>query len=188
MEANLKELAKNGTVRDIIRMGHPTLLRVAEDIDPTSIEAKQIMADLAATVESIPPSAGLAAPQINISKRILYYQVHAQREDEFTPGGIPPVFLINARFTPTTDEMISDWEACFSLPDLAIEVARYNAVKVTGFMSDGINVEPLEMEVKGYHARVLQHEIDHLDGRLSISRMQDPKRAGYLKEVTEFMR
>ncbi|MCP4923795.1 MAG: peptide deformylase, partial [bacterium] len=170
----------------IARMGHPVLRQIAEEVeDPKSPETKKIIQDMTETLEDFGPVAGLAAPQLHISKRIIFYTFPKERADEHTPDGIPPTFLINPVIEILGEETDLGWEACLSLPDVMGEVPRYTHIRCTAFTKDG---EKVSFEAKGFHARVLQHEYDHLDGILYPMRMTDMSRFGMMGEVLRYVR
>lgn len=179
----LNELAQGGRVLRIAQMGHPILLKKASKIEPSSDEAQQIIRDMAATIIDFGELAGLAAPQVYISKRIIFYTIHESRADDHLPNGLPMTVLINPSFEPLTDELILSWEACLSVKDMAGEVPRYKGIRYKYQTREG---EWKEAEAWGYHAKVLQHEIDHLNGILYPMRMKDMRRFGNLNEVSKY--
>lgn len=185
---DLEKIAQNGKARNIARMGNPILLKKAEDIDPYGLDVKEIMADLAATILKFSPSAGLAAPQIHISKRVLFYQIPPERGDHFCPNGQAPLFLINPTYTPIGKEKVLDWERCFSSLDLVLEIPRSQSIHLKGWQFDGNETTEIAADFHGYQARVLQHEVDHLDGLLTIHRLENPNRIGFVEEVMQFLR
>lgn len=182
---DLEKWGQEGRILKIARMGHPVLSQKAEEIDPLSQEAKLIIRDMAATIISLEKLGGLAAPQVFIPKRILFYNIPEFRTDEHTPKEWPMTVLVNASYTPLSDEMVMGWEACFSLPDLAGEVPRYKGIQVKYQNLEG---QWQTEDVWGFRARVIQHEVDHLDGILYPKQMQDMSRFGYFEEVAKFMR
>ncbi|XP_022778906.1 uncharacterized protein LOC111320516 [Stylophora pistillata] len=167
-------------------MGHPILQQRAEEIeDPKSPETQKIIQDMIDTLDDFGPVAGLAAPQVYISKRIIFYEVPKERADNYTPEGVPPTFLINPVLEPLGEEKELGWEACLSLPDVMGEVPRYNHIRCTAFNQAG---EKVDFEAKGFHARVLQHECDHLDGILYPMRMTDMSRFSAMAEIMRYVR
>jgi len=181
---NLEQLAQGGRVLKVARMGHPILSQVADEIDPTSMEAKQIVRDMAATVLDYGEIGGLAAPQVFIPKRILFYNVPKRRADEHNPDGVPLTIIANVTYKPIGEETITALEACLSLPEMAGEVERYKGISYKFQDMDG---NWHEEEASGYHAKVIQHEADHLDGIMYPQRMKDMSRFGHLNEVLKFM-
>lgn len=165
-------------IQSIIRMGHPTLAQKAMPLEPTSAEAQSIVQDLVDTLEANGGGLGLAAPQINISKRVLIYNIPSDRNDEDLE--VAMTALINPQILRFEGETIEDWEACFSLPGLVGRVSRANQIRYRYQTLDG---ETIEATASGFHARVLQHEIDHLDGVLYVSRMSDITQLAYYDEL-----
>lgn len=154
------------TVRNIIRMGHPTLRKVSQPVtDPTLPENLQILTDMVDTLEHV-NGAGLAAPQINVPIRMVIFHVPAMRTEE----PLPMTVLVNPVIEPLDDEQDEDWEGCLSVPGLRGLVPRYSNIRYSGY---GIDGQRIERQASGFHARVVQHECDHLDGILYPQRMVD---------------
>lgn len=168
-------------VRQVIRMGHPTLLKVAEPItDFSSNELKNLITDLFDTMADL-DGAGLAAPQIDVSKRVVVFGV--EKNPRYPDAEyVPTTVLINPVITPLGTELDEDWEGCLSVPGLRGKVPRYASVRYTGFDENG---QKIDRTVHGFHARVVQHECDHLDGILYPQRMTDMKAFGYNEELKE---
>ncbi len=181
---NIAELAQSGKILPITRMGNPVLRNKSTDIDPRSDEALKIMQDMSATVANygIGNVAGLAAPQVGYNKRILYY-TEFDRENQKVKGAY---FLFNPTYEKTTDQMITSIEPCMSFPDLVGVVKRYKSVRVKMIQYDGANFTPIDQEFYNEEARVLQHEIDHLDGRLFIDLLESPQDLYYMEEFKEY--
>lgn len=159
-------------IRKIAKMGHPKLLRKAEQInDPTRDDIAQISVDMVETMRDA-FGTGIAAPQIYESVRMIVYTIasgnHADenslREEQ------PLTILVNPTLEILTDEMSLDWEGCLSVPGLRGLVPRYEQLILRALSLDGSKVE---YKATGFHARVLQHECDHLDGILYPQRMED---------------
>lgn len=168
-------------VKTVIRMGHPTLAKVAEPIEEfSSPELKALVQDLFDTMAKL-DGAGLAAPQINVSKRVVVFGIekNPRYPDAET---VPMTVLVNPVITPLTEIMESDWEGCLSIPGLRGKVPRYTKIRYTGFDAQG-NV--IDRTVEGFHARVVQHECDHLEGVLYPQRMTDMSQFGFNEEITE---
>ncbi len=174
----------------IARMGHPVLSRPAEPVaDPGAPELSRLVADMIETMEDA-GGTGLAAPQVHVPKRIVVIFVdpgRARREDAEAAGsaqeagpGVPLTVLINPEIEPLGEEMTLAGEACLSVPGLAGEVPRFSAVRYRGLTLEG---EPVEREARGFHARVAQHECDHLDGLLYPQRMADLSRLVFTSEM-----
>ena len=181
----------------IARMGHPILRRPAAPIeDPGDPEVRRLVADMLDTLEDA-DGTGLAAPQVHVLRRVVIFYVsggRAAREGDEAGEGedgeedeedeedeeVPLTVLINPLVEPLTEEMALGWEACLSLPDLAGKVPRYKAVRYRGLTLDG---EELVREATGFHARVVQHECDHLDGVLYPQRMTDLSTLSFTSEL-----
>lgn len=149
-------------------MGHPVLQEAAQLVeDPTAPEIRKLVQDMAETLVDA-EGAGLAAPQVHVPLRLVMFLVPGHRAD----GGetVPLTVLINPQITPLSDEMEEDWEACLSVPGLTGLVPRWTSIRYTGI---DLNGEPVEQVAGGFHARVVQHECDHLDGMLYPKRMTD---------------
>jgi peptide deformylase len=146
----------------IARMGHPVLLKAAEPVaDPTAPEIVELVRDMIETLEDV-GGRGLAAPQVHVSKRVVIF--HAEQVTA------TPDVLINPVIAPLGDEMALGWEGCLSVPGLRGVVPRWRRIRYTGLDLDGRKVE---REAEDMHARVVQHECDHLDGVLYPQRMPD---------------
>lgn len=179
-----------GRVRTIIKMGHPTLLKVAASVqNPASEETHQIVADMLATLKDIGTFAGLAAPQINIPKRIALFRVphdayHVNRYQlKHTDYPVPLTAMINPSYKPIeSDKTTMGWEGCLSVPGLIGEVERYEIIEYSYF---DLNGERIIDTASGFKARVIQHEIDHLDGMLFVHKVKNKSRLGYREEMLE---
>ena len=170
----------------MLKAGNPDLLEVCVDVDVKSNETMAMIHDMAATVQDIGEIAGLAANQIGYKKRILFYQVVPSRGDAHNPDGVAASFLLNPYYKPVGKEKITRWEACLSTPGLAAEVERYATVHLTAIGWKGQEFYEVNQLVHGYEARVLQHEIDHLDGIMYLSKRKAPQSIAYLEEAKEF--
>ena len=162
-------------IRDILRMGDPRLWRESDRVEVVpSRELGQLIADMRDTMKAH-NGAGLAAPQIGVPLRVVIFGVDANpRYPEAEP--VPYTELVNPVLTPLTEEVEEGWEGCLSVPGLRGVVPRYTALRYEGLAPDGT---PISREVDGFHARVVQHECDHLDGILYPMRMPDMRRFGY---------
>ncbi len=155
----------------IVTAGHPTLRSlaapVADPTDPAISRLGRILANSLAAVGGV----GLAAPQIGIGLRVVLFEVPARRltddPDDCEQG---PLVLVNPQITPLADTIAEDWEGCLSLPGLCGLVPRAQRIRYTGVTPTGRGID---RTVSGFHARVVQHECDHLDGTLYPQRMRD---------------
>ena len=163
------------TVREILKMGDPRLLRVAPPVQAFGTpELTELIADMFETMVAA-NGAGLAAPQIGIDLQLVIFgYTHNVRYPEAPP--VPRTVLINPVITPLDSEWVDGWEGCLSVPGLRGVVPRYNRIRYTGFDPQG---QPIDREADGFHARVVQHECDHLIGRLYPTRMADLTKFGY---------
>ena len=162
-------------VQEVIKMGHPVLLSRANEVENFNTpELDSLIIDMKDTMEAL-NGAGLAAPQINISLRIVIFGVseNPRYPDVET---VPETVLINPEIAIIGTERDSAWEGCLSVPHMRGLVPRYTSIKYRGYDSQG-NV--IEREAHGFHARVVQHEVDHLDGVLYPSRIEDLRNFGF---------
>jgi len=162
-------------VRDILKMGDPRLLKVAslvEVFDTPALHA--LIQDLKDTMAAA-QGAGLAAPQIGVDQSVVIFGFgRSQRYPDAPP--VPETVLINPVITPLGDEEQTGWEGCLSVPGMRGVVPRFARIRYTGFDPFG---QPIEREAEGFHARVVQHECDHLIGKLYPMRMRDFRLFGY---------
>lgn len=171
------------TAQQIVRMGAPVLSRRAEEIpDPASEEIAALAADMADSMTAA-GGVGLAAPQIGVPKRIIVFKVPGERATAAANDGpLELQVLINPVIEPLSGEMELGWEGCLSIPGLKGEVPRYRKIAYRGFDLQG---EKVLRQAEGFHARVVQHEVDHLDGILYPERMTDMRRFGYGEELLQ---
>ena len=159
------------TLLKIARMGHPVLLRSATPVaDPTARDIRRLVEDMVETMEDA-QGVGLAAPQVHVSRRVIIFQAPAERmEDGEEAQAVPTTALVNPEFEPLSEDRALGWEGCLSIPGLTGAVPRFTGIRYRGFTTAG---QAVEREAHGFHARVVQHEIDHLDGILYTMRMDD---------------
>ncbi|MBB4267808.1 peptide deformylase [Roseospira visakhapatnamensis] len=161
----------------IARMGHPILSTPARPVaDPTTPDLQRLLADMLETLDDS-GGIGLAAPQVGVPLRVVIYRVPAERNNG---EAIPLRVLVNPVLEPLGTAMTEDWEACLSLPGLTGRVPRHARLRWRGQAADG---SVTEGEAEGFHARILQHECDHLDGVLYPQRMTDLGTFGFAEEV-----
>jgi peptide deformylase len=160
-------------------MGDPRLLAHSAPVERFDTpELAELLADMHDTMEQL-DGAGLAAPQIGVALRVVIFGVtNNPRYPE--AGEIPYTVLINPEIQPLSGEMEEGWEGCLSVPGLRGWVPRHRFVRYSGYAADGARVE---REVEGFHARVVQHECDHLDGILYPMRVRDFTRFGFVEEL-----
>ena len=169
------------TVLKIARMGHPVLLERCQPVaDPGAPEIRRLVRDMIETMEDA-PGAGLAAPQVHVPLRLFVFRVQPHRStgapDDAVIGN---TVVINPVVEPLGEEMQLRWEGCLSIPGLRAAVPRHMRVRYTGLDCEG---RPVTAEVSGFHAGVVQHENDHLDGILYPMRMTDFGRMGFNEEM-----
>lgn len=166
----------------IARMGHPALMGKARPVDdPTSPMIRRLVSDMVDTMMDA-PGIGLAAPQVHAPVRVVVFRVPGEREG--TADGTPLTVLINPETEALGEDMSEGMEGCLSLPDMAGLVPRYAKIRYRALDLEG---RPFEVEAAGYHARVVQHECDHLDGILYPMRMTDLSKLGYAEEMSKMM-
>lgn len=164
------------TVREILKMGDPRLLRVAEPVKEFGTpELEALIADMFDTMHAA-NGAGLAAPQIGVNLRLVIYGFKQNTRYPDAPP-VPETVLINPKLRPLSAEMVDGWEGCLSVPGLRGVVPRFSALHYDGFDQYG-NV--ISRDADGFHARVVQHECDHLDGILYPMRITDLSQFGYV--------
>jgi peptide deformylase len=173
----------------IARMGHPVLATVAAPVsDPTAPEIRRLVNDMVETMIDA-NGAGLAAPQVHVPLRVLVFQAPEGRTDpglseaERFDHTAPLSVLINPQIELLGTGLEGGWEGCLSVPGLRGWVERADHIRYRGW---GINGEPIERVARGFHARVVQHECDHLDGRLYVSRMGDLSRLIFESEIRHY--
>lgn len=162
-------------IHEILKMGDPRLLRVAPPVRQFGTpELDTLIADMFDTMRAA-NGAGLAAPQIGVDLQVVIFGYsHNVRYPNAPP--VPSTVLINPVITPLGDELVDGWEGCLSVPGLRGEVPRWARIRYSGKDAKGADIL---READGFHARVVQHECDHLIGRLYPTRMTDLTRLGY---------
>jgi peptide deformylase len=164
-------------VREILKMGDERLLRVAVPV--TEFDTPDLLAlveDMFDTMRAA-NGAGLAAPQIGEDLQLVIFGFERNQRYPDAPP-VPQTVLINPVIEPLGDDMVEGWEGCLSVPGLRGVVPRHARIRYRGFDPQG---RPIEREADGFHARVVQHECDHLIGRLYPTRMKDLTRFGYTR-------
>jgi peptide deformylase len=162
-------------IREVLRMGDPRLWQMSRPIEAFgTAELADLLTDMRDTMAHL-NGAGLAAPQIGVPLRVVIFGV---KSNPRYPGidDVPDTVLINPVLTPLADEIEEGWEGCLSVPGMRGWVPRFQRLKYSGFDEHG---QRFEREVEGFHARVVQHEVDHLDGVLYPMRIRDFTRFGF---------
>jgi peptide deformylase len=166
------------TVRDILKMGDPRLLRVAQPVAPADFDSDALhllITDMLDTMRAA-NGAGLAAPQIGVDLQLVIFGSNDRNPRYPDRPVVPPTVLINPVITPIGDAEDEDWEGCLSVPGLRGVVPRWAHIRYTGFDQYG---DAIDRTVQGFHARVVQHECDHLWGKLYPMRVRDFTQFGY---------
>ena len=166
--------------RRVLRMGNPDLLRIAEPVQRfATAELDALVTDLWDTMAAR-GGVGIAAPQIGVPLRVVVFELD---DDPLHPerSAVPRTVLINPLIEPLDEEQVEGWEGCLSVPGLRGRVPRWLRVRYRGHDQTG---QPMTREVDGFHARVVQHECDHLDGILYPQRMRDLRSLGFEEEVS----
>jgi peptide deformylase len=165
-------------IRDILKMGNPDLLKVSEPVDFEKDDLTTLIKDMKETMKAN-DGAGLAAPQIGVFKRLVIFGFDTN--DRYPEAdSVPFTVLINPIITPLSDEQENGWEGCLSVPGLRGVVPRYTHIKYEGYDTEG---NKIEREVEDFHARVVQHECDHLDGILYPMKIEDYRYFGFHEEI-----
>ena len=165
-------------IRDILKMGNPDLLKVSEPVDFEKDDLTTLIEDMKETMKAN-EGAGLAAPQIGVFKRLVIFGFDTN--DRYPEAdSVPFTVLINPIITPLSDEQENGWEGCLSVPGLRGVVPRYTHIRYEGYDAEG---NKIEREVEDFHARVVQHECDHLDGILYPMKIEDYRYFGFHEEI-----
>ena len=155
-------------IRTVLKMGHPLLRQVAAPVAQFDRDLEVLVADMDDTMRAM-SGAGIAAPQIGVGLRVVIFEL---RENPRYPhvAPVPYTVLVNPVLTPLADEQEEGWEGCLSVPGMRGLVPRFTRLRYQGFDREGA---PIDRTVEGFHARVVQHEVDHLDGILYPQRIAD---------------
>jgi peptide deformylase len=162
-------------IREVLKMGDPRLLEVAQPVaEFGSPELKSLLSDMQDTMRDL-NGAGLAAPQIGVGLRVVIFGFE---ENPRYPDAdsVPFTILINPQLTALSETQDEGWEGCLSVPGMRGLVPRYRELRYTGFDAEG---NPIDRTVNDFHARVVQHEVDHLDGILYPRRIRDLTQFGF---------
>jgi peptide deformylase len=161
-------------IRPVLKMGHPVLRQVAPPVARFDAGLQSLIADMDDTMRSL-NGAGIAAPQIGVSQRVVIFEVQENpRYPHVAP--VPYTVLVNPELTPLGDEQEEGWEGCLSVPGMRGLVPRFECLRYQGFDQYGGRID---RTVEGFHARVVQHEVDHLDGILYPQRVRDLRNFGF---------
>jgi len=181
------------SVLKVARIGHPVVRAAARELTPDEIRSPQIQRlidDMRVTMYEY-EGVGLAAPQIHESLRLAVLEVPGsdKRAEEGVPGssgshGVPFTVLVNPKVTPLGPETVDGWEGCLSIPDLRGLVPRFARLRLEALDREG---KPYTVEAEGFHARVIQHECDHLEGNVYLDRMRDMRTLSFIKELHDYV-
>ena len=169
-------------------MGHPVLRTRAKALDPADIKQpriQQLIDDMFETMQEY-GGVGLAAPQVHYGLRLFVAGFAPRRDDDDEDdedGGVPLMVLINPEITIVGDDMVEDWEGCLSIPDIRGRVPRAREIQVKAYDRKG---RRMQMDARGFTARVIQHETDHLDGVLFFDRMDSLETLTFLDDFGRF--
>jgi len=166
-------------IREVLKMGDPRLLAVSEPVREFGTqELENLLLDMRDTMRDL-NGAGLAAPQIGVGLRVVIFGMeHNPRYPD--AEAVPFTVLINPVLTPLSDELENGWEGCLSVPGMRGVVPRYRELRYAGVDELG---QPIDRSVNGFHARVVQHEVDHLDGILYPRRIKDLTLFGFTEAL-----
>ena len=163
-------------IHEILKMGDSRLLRVAQPVQAFDTpELHLLVRDMFETMNAV-HGAGLAAPQIGVDLQLVIFGTGEVNPRYPDAAPVPRTVLCNPVITPLGDEEEDDWEGCLSVPGLRGVVPRWHRIRYSGFDLYG---DPIEREAEGFHARVVQHECDHLIGKLYPMRVRDFAQFGY---------
>jgi peptide deformylase len=168
----------------VARLGHPVLRKIAEPVpleQITTPAVQQFIDDLIETMYEY-DGAGLAAPQVHVSQQIVVMEVSQNPRYPQAPA-IPLTVYINPEITPLTENMDEDWEGCLSVPGMRGRVPRYTKIRLRAYNRQGKRVD---FVAEGFHARVIQHECDHLQGKVYIDRMRDTSSLMFIEEFMKY--
>ena len=172
------------SILKVARLGHPVLRRVAEPVSEKELRSNttgQLITDMVETMKEY-DGVGLAADQVHVSKQIAVLEVADNPRYPEKPA-VPLTVLINPMITPLSEEFEEDWEGCLSIPDMRGKVPRYKSIKVQTLDQRGA---PLEFVATDFHARVIQHEWDHLHGKVYLDRMSDLSTLCFIAEFARY--
>ena len=168
----------------VARLGHPVLRHPTADFSRSEISSgpvQKLIDDMIETMKEY-DGVGLAADQIHVSKQVAVLEVADNPRYPSKPQ-VPLTVLVNPRITPLSEAMEDDWEGCLSIPDLRGLVPRYRRIRVQAWDRKG---KPLDFVAEDFHARVIQHEFDHLNGHVYLDRMRDMKSLAFLQEFARY--
>lgn len=168
----------------VARLGHPVLRKITADLtrdELTSPTMQQFIDDMVETMKEY-DGVGLAADQVHVSKQVAVLEVADNPRYPSKPN-VPLTVLVNPKITPLSEEFEEDWEGCLSIPDLRGKVPRCKKIRVQAWDRHGAE---LDFVAEDFHARVIQHEFDHLHGQVYLDRMRDMRSLAFLQEFARY--
>lgn len=172
------------SILKVARLGHPVLRQVSANLPERELQSaamQKLIDDMIETMKEY-DGVGLAADQVHESKQVAVLEVANNPRYPNKPD-VPLTVLVNPKVTPLSDALEEDWEGCLSIPDLRGKVPRYTSVRVQAWDRNG---QELDYVATGFHARVIQHEFDHLNGKLYVDRMRDLTTLSFLQEFARY--
>jgi peptide deformylase len=172
------------SILKVARLGHPVLRKVTESVSQRELQSPALQKFIDDMIETMKEydGVGLAADQVHESKQIAVLEVADNPRYPEKPR-VPLTVLVNPTITPLSEDMEEDWEGCLSIPDLRGMVPRYKGVRVQALDRQGKEIDFVANE---FHARVIQHEFDHLNGRVYLDRMRDFSTLTFLQEFARY--
>jgi peptide deformylase len=172
------------SILKVARVGHPVVRSLARPVDPAELQSRELQQLLDDMVETMHEyeGVGLAAPQVHVGLRLAVIEVAGA--DTRAEQAVPLTFLVNPELEPLPGEHVLGWEGCLSVPGLRGQVPRHARLRLKALDRAG---RPFETEAEGFFARVIQHECDHLDGRVYLDRMHGLQSLSFLDEFERFV-
>ena len=172
------------SILKVARLGHPVLRKATANLVQRELQSAAMQKFIDDMIETMKEydGVGLAADQVHESKQLAVLEVANNPRYPNKPD-VPLTVLVNPKVTPLSDVLEEDWEGCLSIPDLRGKVPRYTSVRVQAWDRNG---QELDYVATGFHARVIQHEFDHLNGKLYVDRMRDLTTLSFLQEFARY--
>ena len=172
------------SILKVSRLGHPVLRKITENVPTRELQSAEVQKFIDDMIETMKEyeGVGLAADQVHESKQIAVLEVADNPRYPKKPN-VPLTVLVNPTYTPLSEEMEEDWEGCLSIPDLRGRVPRHKSIRVKALDRSG---KELDFVANDFHARVIQHEIDHLNGKVYLDRMRDFSTLTFLQEFARY--
>jgi len=173
------------TIRKVLRAGRPLLRQRTRAVQRSEWDSKQLNRLVEDMIETMgeEQGVGLAAPQVQVGLRVLVYQITPNSRYPDVDTKQPPRVLINPQIKKRSAEMVTEWEGCLSFPELRAKIPRHESIELTARNRDG---DKISFRATGFEARVIQHELDHLNGRLLVDRVRDPETIMFSAEFQRF--